>query len=102
MSQLTNPPAKVLRGVRRYIGTNAALLVTAAAGAAVFSLLITASADVYEAVANGNGLSGLDRPALDLAVSLRTPAGERWVTSFTNLGGTASMVFITLSLTGAM
>jgi membrane-associated phospholipid phosphatase len=102
MSQLTNPPAKVLRGVRRYIGTNAALLVTAAAGAAVFSLLITASADVYEAVANGNGLSGLDRPALDLAASLRTPAGERWVTAFTNLGGTVSMVFITLSLTGAM
>lgn len=102
MSQLAKPPAKLLRGVRSYIGTNAALLLTAAVGAAAFSLLISASADVYEAVANGDGLSGLDRPALDLAVSLRTPAGEHWVTAFTNLGGTASMVFITVTLTSAM
>lgn len=102
MSQLAKPTAKVLRGVRSYIGANAALLVTAAVGAAAFSLLITASADVYEAVANGDGLSGLDRPALDFAVSMRTPAGERWMTAFTDLGGTASMVFITLALTGAM
>lgn len=102
MLHLANPSARVLRGVRSYIGANAALLLTAAVGAAAFSLLISTSADVYEAVANGNSLSGLDRPALDLAVSLRTPAGERWVTAFTNLGGTASMIFITLTLTGAM
>lgn len=102
MSQLTTPTAKVIRGIRSYVGTNAALLLTAAVGATAFSLLISASADVYQAVASGDGVSGLDRPALDLAVSLRTPEGDRWVTAFTNLGGTASMVFITLTLTIAM
>lgn len=102
MSSLERPIPRALRGVRSYIGTNAALLLTGAVGAAAFMLLISASADVYEAVTNANGVSGLDRPALDLAISLRTPAGERWVTAFTNLGGTMSMVFITLTLTAAM
>lgn len=102
MSQLTTPTTKVIGGIRRYLGTNAALLVTAAIGATAFSLLIGASADVYEAVTSGDGVSGLDRPTLDLAVSLRGPVGERWVTAFTNLGGTPSMVFITLTLTAAM
>ena len=102
MSTVVRAPAKVLQKVRSYVGANAALLVTAAVGAAAFSLLITGSADIYQSVASGNGLSGLDRPALDLAISLRTPAGDRWVTAFTNLGGTASMVFITLTLTIAL
>ena len=102
MSELTTPTAKVIRGVRSYVGTHAALLLTAAVGATAFSLLISASADVYQAVASGGGVSGLDGPTLDRAVALRTPDGERWVTAFTNLGGTASMVFITLTLTIAV
>ena len=102
MSELTTPTAKVIRGVRSYVGTHAALLLTAAVGATAFSLLISASADVYQAVASGGGVSGLDGPALDRAVALRSPEGERWVTAFTHLGGTPSMVFITLTLTIAM
>ncbi len=102
MSQLTTPTAKVIRGIRSYVGTNAALLLTAAVGATAFSLLIGASADVYQAVASGDGVSGLDHPTLDFAVANRTPDAERWVTSFTDLGGTPSMVFITLTLTIAM
>lgn len=102
MASLDGPIAKAVRSVRSYIGANAALLVSAAVGAAVFALLITASADVYKAVTNGDGVSGLDRPTLDLAISLRTPTSERWVTAFTNLGGTTPMVFIALTLTAAM
>ncbi len=97
-----SPIARVVRSVRNYLGANAALLISGAVGAAVFALLISASADVYEAVANADGVSGLDRPTLDLAVSVRTPAGERWVTAFTNLGGTIPMTFSTLILTAAM
>ena len=102
MTSLEGPVAKAVRGVRSYIGANAALLLTGAVGAAVFALLITVSADVYQAVTNGDGVSGLDGPTLDLAMSLRTPAGERWVTAFTNLGGTIPMVFMALTLTAAM
>ena len=102
MLALESPIAKAVRSVRSYIGANAALLVSSAVGAAAFALLIILSADVYEAVTTGNGVSGLDRPTLDLAISLRTPAGERWVTAFTNVGGTIPMVFIALTLTAAM
>ena len=102
MSQLTSPGAKVIRGIRSYVGTNAALLLTGAVGAAAFSLLISASADVYQAVAAGDGVSGLDRPTLDLAVAQRSPDVEWWMTAFTDLGGTPSMVFMTLTLTIAM
>ena len=102
MGSLEGPVAKTVRSVRNYFGANAALLVSGAVGGAVFALLITASADVYEAVTNSDGVSGLDQPTLDLAISLRTPAGERWVTAFTNLGGSIPMVFMTLTLAAVM
>ena len=102
MGSLEGPVANGVRRLRSYIGANVALLLSGVVGAAVFAVLITASADVYEAVANNNGVSGLDQPTLDLAISLRTAAGERWVTAFTNLGGTLPMVFITLTLTAVM
>src|SRR6187431_122857 len=102
MTSLDKPVPKVLRGIRSYIGTNAAMLATGAVGATVIAVLVMASSDVYEAVTDANGVSGLDKPMLDLAVSLRTPEGEDWITAFTNLGGTPSMVFITLTLTAVM
>lgn len=102
MPALANPIARVLRTVRDYVGANAALLVSGAVGAVVFAILIAASADVYEAVADADGISGLDRPALDLAISLRTPAGEQWVTAFTDLGGTLPLAFTALTLTAAL
>lgn len=102
MTSPRGPIEKPLRAVRRYLGTNAAMLGTAVVGMALFTALIIVSADVYEAVMDADGVSLLDQPTLDLAVSLRTPAGERWVSAFTNLGGTPSMVFITLTLAAAM
>ena len=102
MASLEGPVNKAVRSVGSYLGANAALVVSGGVGAAVFAALITVSADVYEAVVDADGISGLDLPVLDLAMSLRTPAGERWVTAFTHLGGTASMVFISLTLTAAM
>lgn len=94
--------AQNLRRIRSYIGTNAALLLTGAIGSVVFALLLAASAGVYDAVAEADGLSGLDRPALDLAISLRTPGGEVWVTALTNLGDTLPMVIFGVLLTTAM
>jgi undecaprenyl-diphosphatase len=102
MPSLESPVAKVVRNVRSYLGANAALLINAAVGAAIFAVLIRWSANVYEAVANGDGVSALDRPTLELAVSLRTPAGERWVTAFTNLGSAIPMTFSTVAIIAAM
>lgn len=76
-----------------------ALLLTGVVGLVVFTGLIVASAWVYDAVTDSDGVSGLDRPVLDLAISLRTPASEYWVTAFTNLGQTVPMLVLGLSLT---
>jgi undecaprenyl-diphosphatase len=102
MPSLESPVAKVVRRVRSYPGASAALMISAAVGAAIFAVLIRWSANVYEAVANGDGVSTLDRPTLELAVSLRTPAGEHWVTAFTNLGSVIPMTFSTLAVIAAM
>jgi membrane-associated phospholipid phosphatase len=102
MPSLRNPFAKLLRRVRSYLGTNAAMLVTSGVGAALFTALLVASADVYDAVADADGVSGLDQPTLDLAISLRTPASAAWVTAITNLGDTVPMVVFGLLLTGVM
>ena len=59
----------------------------------------TASAWVYDAVVDADGVSGLDRPVLDWALGVRTPAAEYWVTAFTNLGKTVPMVILGLILT---
>ena len=58
-----------------------ALLVTGGVGIAVFTALILASAWVYDAVVDADGVSGLDRPVLDWALGVRTPAAEYWVTA---------------------
>ena len=102
MTALRRMTEKALRVVLSYAGANAALLISGAVGAVVFGVLIFASADVYEAVADEDGISGLDQPVLDVARSLRTPAGERWVTAFTDQGSTVLMAFTAVTLTAAL
>jgi undecaprenyl-diphosphatase len=79
---------------RRPLHTGTALGLTGVLGGAVFVLLMIASASVYDAVTEADGVAGLDRPALLWAMNLRTPASEVWVTAFTNLGTTLPMVVI--------
>lgn len=70
------------------------MLVTAAIGALVVSGLTAAGAGVYDAVEENDGISGLDRPALELARAWRTPTSTRLLTWFTNLGGPIGMPII--------
>jgi undecaprenyl-diphosphatase len=57
---------------------------------------------IYDAVAESDGVAGLDRPVLDAAIALRTPASDAWVTAFTNLGRTLPMVVVAGLLTLAL
>lgn len=50
-----------------------ALVLTGVIGMAVFTGLIASSAWIYDAVAEADGVTGLDRPALDWSISARTP-----------------------------
>lgn len=78
------------------------LAATGLIGGLVFVALMFASARVYDAVTDEDGVAGLDRPVLDLAMSLRTPASEVLVTAFTSLGSTPPMVVTAAGLTLAV
>ena len=64
--------------------------------------LTAASAGVYDAVAEKEGISGFDRPILDLAIRWRTPLDDRLITWFTDLGAPRNMAIIAMCLTVAM
>jgi undecaprenyl-diphosphatase len=53
-------------------------------------------------VTEGDGVAGLDRPALDLAISLRSGQLDRILTGFTHLGGPTGMTIIASMITLVM
>ena len=60
------------------------LLVTAAVGAGIALLLTWGAEEIYDSVKAADGLSSLDEPVLELAISLRTPhnvAVARFITN---------------------
>ena len=71
------PGFRRLAPLTRYISTHAGLAVTASVGALVILGLTAASAAVYDAVAEKDGISGLDRPALDQVIAWHTPLANR-------------------------
>ena len=75
------------------------LVITAAVGGLLVLGLTAASSEVYEAVAEKNGVAGLDQPALDQAIPWRTPLIDQLVTWFTNLGGAIGMTIIAGAIT---
>lgn len=99
----------VRRLVHRWLSAVAAvasgrtvLVVTALIGAVLVMGLTVGGAEVYEAVEEGDGIAGLDRPVLDTAVAMRTPAAARLVTAFTHLGGPIGMPIIAGALTALL
>jgi membrane-associated phospholipid phosphatase len=82
-----------LRSARFFSG-HAVLVITALFGGLLVVGLTAAGSEVYEAVAEKNGLSGLDWPVLDQAIRWRTPLNDQMVTWFTNLGGPIGMTII--------
>jgi undecaprenyl-diphosphatase len=68
-----------------------AILLTVALGLLVAGLMAGGTAELYEGVVEGDGMSGLDRPVLEAAVDARSPAVNTAVTAFTDLGGKVGM-----------
>jgi membrane-associated phospholipid phosphatase len=73
------------------LGPHLALLALLVGSGLLVTLLTGASAEIYEEVDEGEGVAGLDRPVLDAALRLRSPAADTAVTWFTDLGGTVGM-----------
>ncbi|MCC6498150.1 MAG: PAP2 family protein, partial [Propionibacteriaceae bacterium] len=85
------------RGARPNV--DSALLLTGIIGGVVFAALMLASAAIYDSVSDADGVSSFDKPALDWAVSQRSPAVAGWVTAFTDLGRAVPMVVMAGLLT---
>lgn len=86
----------------RFASANVVLVVASLIGAAMVTAMTAASAEVYDAVEDGDGLAAFDRPTLDEAISQRTVASVRAVAFFSHLGGPLWMTVITAVLTGAL
>lgn len=79
------------------LGPQGALAMTLSIGVVLFFFFGLAAAQVYSAVTDGNGVAGLDRPALDLALSLRTPWLDASLTGYTNIAGKVGMAIIAIT-----
>lgn len=57
---------------------------------------------VYDSVASGEGITGLDRPVLAWVMSLRTPQANLLISTFTELGRTLPMMIVALAGCGLL
>jgi len=81
---------------------NMVLAISVVAGAGLVLGMTAASAEIYEAVDEGDGISRWDRPVLQTAIGLRTVANTQVATVFTHLGGPLWMTVIAACITLAM
>lgn len=93
---------RVAVALGRLVSANGVLVVSALVGAVLVTALTAASGEVYEAVEEGNGIAGLDRPALGESIALRTATNVRVASVFTHLGGPLGMTIIASLITIAM
>ncbi|MHA7140382.1 phosphatase PAP2 family protein [Arthrobacter sp. Sr33] len=95
----TTPVGRVtvrwVRALARWIGPRWAMLLILAVGVGIAVSLALASAEVYEAVAETDGIAVLDQPALDASVQLRNPVLVALASGFTFLGGPIMMPLLT-------
>lgn len=94
--------ARLARRLSRQMSAHAVLYLSASIGAVVVLTLTAGAAGVYDSVAERDGLAGVDRPALDTAIRLRTTTNDTVLTDFTNLGGPIAMTIIAACVTAAM
>ena len=95
LTRWTTPVGRLLvtcvRAVAQWIGPRWTLVIMLVIGIGAAVSLTVASAEVYEAVAQDDGIAALDQPTLDAAVDLRSPGLDGAATAFTHLGGPVGM-----------
>ncbi|MCC3275823.1 phosphatase PAP2 family protein [Arthrobacter sp. zg-Y20] len=84
----------LLQWISRVSSPHLTLLLILAVGLVPALALTLVSAEVYESVAESDGIAGLDRPVLEYALTLRSPGLDAAVTGFTNLAGSIGMPII--------
>lgn len=85
------------RWIAARFGPYAALILTVIIGVGIAVGLSAAAAEVYEAVTDSDGVAGLDRPLLDVALTLRSPVVDTVITGYTDIAGPIGMPVIAVS-----
>ena len=86
----------------RSVSAHGVLVVTAAIGMVLVGALSLLGAAVYDAVTEHDGISTLDRPALQEAIGLRSPLGDSGGAYATPVGGHGSHLIGDLASSNAL
>jgi membrane-associated phospholipid phosphatase len=86
--------AEGLRTLSAKLGPYGALILMLTLGITIAVALTAMAAEVYENVAHEDGVASFDRPALELAVSLRTPWLNAGLTGYTDIAGKVGMPLV--------
>src|SRR3954470_19224837 len=81
------PVDRAVTGAIRRTTPEAALILTAVIGGGLTLGLAAAGAAVYDAVAEHDGVAGLDHPVLRRVMAWRSTSLDHFLTAFTFLGG---------------
>ena len=84
------------RRVASWSSAHVAFVVFAVVALVVMAALVEGVETVYEGVVGRDGLTAVDQPVLDRAISLRSPGLDSAVTAFTNVGGPVGMPILAL------
>lgn len=79
-----------------------AFVVFALIALVVMVALVEGIETVYEGVVGRDGLTAVDQPVLDAAVSLRSPALDTAVTAFTDVGGPVGMPILAAAVVAVL
>jgi membrane-associated phospholipid phosphatase len=93
---------RLVSQLARSVSAHGVLAITATIGGLLVLLFTVAAGAIYDAVAEGDGVSAFDHPVLREALTLRNPGLDRGLTWFTHLGGPLGMTLIAAALTVAM
>lgn len=85
-----------VRRVASWSSAHVAFVVFAVVALVVMAALVEGVETVYEGVVGRDGLTAVDQPVLEWAVSLRSPGLDSAVTAFTNVGGPVGMPILAL------
>ncbi len=95
LTRWTTPPGRALAGTAeaasQSVGTRGALIVTLVIGGVLAVALSFLASRIYDAVAESDGIAGLDLPILRAMMSIRSPFLDTIVTGYTDIAGPIGM-----------
>lgn len=95
LTRWTTPPGRALAGTAdaasQSVGTRGALILTLVIGGVLAVALSFLASRIYDAVAESDGIAGLDLPILKAAMSIRSPFLDTVVTGYTDIAGPIGM-----------